>query len=146
MGPQGPQGEPGPPGPALISGFASAVNNGREIVPSGLPVLFNTPLAQSGVSFDEPTGTMILDQDAYYRVAFGLLVDHATGHCAAEVRVNGGPSGIILPLHQHSNSEASLDFIACFSGGSTIQLVVVDGTLTLADQGTNAYFNVFSLN
>ena len=146
IGPQGPQGEQGPPGPALISGFASAVNSELQVVPSGLPIIFDTPLSQSGVSFDAPTGTMILDQDSYYRVAFGLVVDHATGRAAVEVRVNGAPSGMVLPLHQHSNSEASLDFIAYFSGGSTIQLVVVDGTLTLADEGANAYFNVFSLS
>ena len=146
MGPQGPQGDQGPPGPAMISGFASGVNNGRQVVPAGLPIIFNTALSQSGVSFDEPTGTMILDQDSYYRVAFGLAVDHATGRASAEVRVNGVPSGMILPLYQQSNSEVSMDFIAYFSGGSTIQLVVADGTLTLAESGTNAYFNVFSLS
>ena len=107
--------------------------------------MFNTVLAKSGVDFNAATGAMIIEHDAYYKVAFGLIVHHATGHSAVEVYVNGAPSGITLSLEELGSSEASIDFIEFFSAGSTVQLVAIGGNITLAAVGTNAYFNVLSL-
>ena len=148
MGPQGPQGERGLPGPAAVSSFASAVNNTAQAVPAGFPIHFDTVLAQEGIHFDEASGTMILNHSSHYRIAFGLIVHSAAGLAAVEVRVNGAPSGMILPLHhRHRHSaETSMDFIAHFSAGSTVELFIVGGEITLAEHGTNAYFNAISLH
>jgi len=144
-GPTGQQGPQGEPGPASFSTFASVLNSSEQTIGAGLPVLFDTVLTESGVDFDSATGTMVLRESAFYKVNVSMVGYILTANTDVEVYVNNAPSGIILPLRVGDTGEASVDFIAFFSAGSTIRLVVVGGETTLPGIGTNAYFNVMSL-
>ena len=147
-GPQGSQGIQGPPGsPGAVPSFVSAINNGSQIVSAGSPIRFNTVLAQYGLSYDNATGSIRLGNHSYYSIAFGvLLYNPGTSAITVGVYINGAPSAVSLPIEVSDTSKLAVEYISFIPPNSTIQFVVLGGTLALLPSDTNCYFAISSLD
>lgn len=122
-GPTGPTGATGPAGPSF-SNYASAFN-ATGILQIGDKLLFDTPTAIQGVTYNSNTGEFTVNQNGVYQIAIGSTSFQQDGG-EFQFLVNGQAVGGLLQLVSPSGS---LTIILNLSAGATIALETTTGAV-----------------
>lgn len=131
---------PIPPRPPFRTELASLLNTGGQTIDDSGIVSLNQVVSISNMLYDAAASILTLGVSNYYKITYGVTVESFTGNPVVEVIANGLNTGILMPINSIGN--ATLSFIESYPIGTTIQLAVRNGSITLSSVGNNAFLEV----
>lgn len=131
---------PKPPRPPFRTELASLLNTGGQTIDDSGIVSLNQVVSISNMVYDAAASILTLGVSNYYKITYGVTVESFTGNPVVEVIANGLNTGILMPINSIGN--ATLSFIESYPIGTTIQLAVRNGSITLSSVGNNAFLEV----
>ncbi|PEW70572.1 hypothetical protein CN448_10330, partial [Bacillus cereus] len=147
----GPAGATGATGPLITANNARFVNSSTTInVPVGASVPFTVNAELNGTAISHIPGStnIILAPNQTYYASYQITSSSSNGNVGYQLSLNGNiisGSGASASQAAPSPVEASLSASAVFSTGNAPNILTLDGSVNVVQNGEGAVLNVIKL-